>query len=638
MISRPLIVALSAVLLLPPAVRAEEPVRLGAWQRTVAELGTPADVAVLPDGVVAVVETDRDRVSLLTAEGSRLIDGAGSKTGALLAPAGLAAAPDGTIVVSDTGNHRIVIFDADGTPIRAFGGRGVGDGELLEPRGIVATADRIVVADRGNDRVQVFDRDGVHRLTIGGSGTEPGRFRRPLDVALDEAGRIYVADAGNDRIQVFDAAGRLERTWGEWGAFPGLLDEPASIAVVGPRVLVVDRRNHRVQTFDRLGALVGSWGVHAILPHEHEGALHYPDSITIAPEAGIAVVGESFEDRLQIVQLCAPGEPDPPAPPAWRSDGKQVHFGRRLATDDLLLAIPEPEAQRVHLFEMSRTIPIVIGDFGERGEGYGLLVRSEAVALDAAARALWLSDEGKGRLQRFAFDWEPDEPRAFRQNRFRLSRSWDLARIDATGDDGAFMPVALRRDPRGGLWALDARNVRVVRLDEALAPSIAFGTWGDGVGDLRAPTDLAVAPEGDRILVADAHRRRILVFDRAGAVVGTIGGPEPERGGMLRPFGVVAARDGTTWVTDAGADRVLHFDADGRLIRAFGGRGVEHGQFWKPSGIVEDHEGRIIVIDWGNHRAQIFSPEGEWLVTFGTGRAYTPRRDAGALPTTEPKP
>ena len=60
------------------------------------------------------------------------------------------------VFVADSKNHRVSVHRLDGTFVRAFGGRGAGNGQFAFPRGLAVDGGRVLVADQDNHRVQVL--------------------------------------------------------------------------------------------------------------------------------------------------------------------------------------------------------------------------------------------------------------------------------------------------------------------------------------------------------------------------------------------------------------------------------------------------------------------------------------------------
>jgi streptogramin lyase len=155
-------------------------------------------------------------------------------------------------------------------------------------------------------------------------------------------------------------------------------------------------------------------------------------------------------------------------------------------------------------------------------------------------------------------------------------------------------PHGIKVDREGFIWATDGTvGVGGARLNGVLKPAkeaghghqvIKFspdgrvmltlgtkGVAGDGPGMLNAPTDVAVAQNGD-VFIADGHN----------------GQP------MQHP-------------------RVVKFSKDGRFIKAWGQKGTGPGDFSDPHCIELDSRGRVFVGDRGNKRIQIFDQDGKFL-------------------------
>jgi sugar lactone lactonase YvrE len=147
--------------------------------------------------------------------------------------------------------------------------------------------------------------------------------------------------------------------------------------------------------------------------------------------------------------------------------------------------------------------------------------------------------------------------------------------------------------------------------------------WEDG-----KPTGLSVDNEG-RILVADTHYYRLLIYSPGGRLVQTIGGTMGEEPGQ---FGLVtdAVQDSQgSYYIAAYDDRIQKFSRDARFLRQWGGHGSKPGQFARPQNLAIDEHDRIWVVDACNHRVQIFDAEGRLIDLWGTqgrkpGQLYYP--------------
>ena len=570
--------------------------------------------------------TGAHEIQVLDGDGKRRRrwGGPGSAPGQLLAPRGIAVAPDGRVVVSDSGNHRMQIFAADGSSALVFGRRGKGPGELLAPHGVCVTEQHIVVADRGNHRIQVFSRDGKPLAQLGGFGTGKGRFRDPVHVAVDEAGNLYVADAGNARIQKLDPEGGYLTSWGGRGPFPGLLAEPSALVWHQGRLFVADSTNHRIQAFSGDGDVLFQWGRHAGLPHEGQGALHYPSGIAVSADGTLAVVAEGFEDRCQIFDALGEGVEGEQAVPLG-SRTTDLHYGARCSLAGDLMAIADPDAHRLMLYNTTHPTPINVSRLGGYGTSFGRFIAPAGLALDDSRSFVYVSDPGNRRLQ--VFHIRKDPVVRFNPRMCRFVRSLQLDRAPGIPADAWIVaPTAIRVDGAGNPHLLDSRQARVFRLDPDLEIQGNWGRYGSGPGEFLHPVDLAFHGDGNRIYVADSLRCDVQVFDASGRFLAAWGKRGSVPGEFLQPAGIAVARDGSVYVTDATLHRVSRFDEDGKHLRSWGSRGLAAGQLFKPAGIGQDRDGRIIVVDWGNHRGMIFTPEGEFVRAFGARIFVRPSR------------
>lgn len=137
--------------------------------------------------------------------------------------------------------------------------------------------------------------------------------------------------------------------------------------------------------------------------------------------------------------------------------------------------------------------------------------------------------------------------------------------------------------------------------------------------NVDGPSGLTVDRWG-RVLVADTHFYRVMVYDRQGRLQMQIGdgiqGTEPGRFGY--PTDVVVDRAGNFYVAEYGEnDRIQVFSPEGRWLRQWGGHGYEPGEFLRPRALAIDGNDRIYVADSCNHRIQVFDPQGTLLAAWG---------------------
>jgi DNA-binding beta-propeller fold protein YncE len=144
--------------------------------------------------------------------------------------------------------------------------------------------------------------------------------------------------------------------------------------------------------------------------------------------------------------------------------------------------------------------------------------------------------------------------------------------------------------------------------------------WRTPEFNVDGPSGLTVDRFG-RLLVADTHFYRVLVYSRTGDLIFQIGdgiqGSTPGRFGY--PTDVVIDRAGNFYVAEYGEnDRIQVFSPEGKWLRQWGGHGYESGEFLRPRALAIDAYDRLFVADSCNHRIQVFDTEGKLLNSWGS--------------------
>lgn len=154
--------------------------------------------------------------------------------------------------------------------------------------------------------------------------------------------------------------------------------------------------------------------------------------------------------------------------------------------------------------------------------------------------------------------------------------------------------------------------------------------WRTPAHEAGKPTGLSIDRDG-RVLVADTHYYRLLIYSPDGELVQTIGGTNGQAPGE---FGLVtdAVQDsqGNYYIGEYGDnERIQKFTRDGKFLLQWGGRGTEPGQFARPQSLDVDEQDNVWVTDACNHRIQVFDPQGKLVKIWGTrgsepGQLYYP--------------
>jgi len=188
-------------------------------------------------------------------------------------------------------------------------------------------------------------------------------------------------------------------------------------------------------------------------------------------------------------------------------------------------------------------------------------------------------------------------------------------------DPGALaLPLGLSVDRQGDLYVADAtaKKIMVYNRDGKFLRSIGGPTW------FQRPVGVGVDADGHRIYVVDtggvsSQEHRVRVFDaQTGQHLFDFGKRGIKPGEFNLPQAVAVAPDGMVYVVDGGNFRVQKFRSDGTLVGVFGAIGRQSGQFSRPKEVAIDPAGNVYVVDAAFGNFQIFSPDGQLLLAIGS--------------------
>jgi DNA-binding beta-propeller fold protein YncE len=144
--------------------------------------------------------------------------------------------------------------------------------------------------------------------------------------------------------------------------------------------------------------------------------------------------------------------------------------------------------------------------------------------------------------------------------------------------------------------------------------------WRTPDFNVDGPSGLTVDRYG-RLLVADTHFYRVLVYSDQGKLLFQIGSGEQstEPGKFGYTTDVVIDKAGNFYVSEYGEnDRIQVFSPKGKWLRQWGGHGFEPGEFLRPRALAIDDKDELYVADSCNHRIQVFDTNGKLLRMWGT--------------------
>lgn len=277
----------------------------------------------------------------------------------LVRPTGLGSDDRGNIFATLIDSAQIVQFDRNGDFVTSWGKRGSAPGELLSP--IAVAADRLArhvyVIDRSRLRLIAFDLEGTYlwelpmlnplavtvapngevlvatfgpiaRFSsegqllgqVGDRGSASGQFDYPRALVSDSSGSVFIADTNNNRVVRAKLTGDATAsvTW-VLGQAPTGQDDPnvrfglpSGIALDEKgRVVVLDSFNHTFELLDP-GSSKSMTDFGGERRGSTDGEFNLPTQV-VSLGGDLFAVSDTYNDRIQIIRLLAPGERQP-----WR--------------------------------------------------------------------------------------------------------------------------------------------------------------------------------------------------------------------------------------------------------------------------------------------------------------------------------
>lgn len=465
-----------------------------------------------------------------------------------------------------------------------------GEAELLKrPEAAAVYGDTLYVVDSETDQVVMYMLpEGKYKGRFGAKaggffGGDKQELDGPRGIAVHE-GVVYVVDSGNKRIQLFGVNGVFMHTLpltakgaGEGGKeIPYLLKKAMDIALDDAgRIYVLDSDDNQVKVYDQNGVYLRSFA--------NSGK---PTALAVA-EDGVYVADEGTQ---VVTKFDFDGKPAFP----FGSKGEGKSQTKRLS------GLALEKGQQVFVGDAGR---FLINEFntvaGARLEPLPKAAGRTSVKWLSAipVDALQLSGDGKGMV--YAIVKSGKENTAL----LKLKDGKVEGEVKLTDME----PAAVTADAGGGIWVLDRKKKRCVKLDETGKELSSFGSGGSGAGQFSNPTSLAVAATG-LVFVADRGNRSVQVFRGDGVYVNKLGG------NLSNPLAIGLDPQDRLFVLDAGRDTVLVYTPNGELSHEFA-RPKEGGVFSKPVDMAVTAD-EVLVLD-GN-QVKAFDHKGKLLRVFGT--------------------
>jgi YD repeat-containing protein len=359
-------------------------------------------------------------------------------------------------------------------------------------------------------------------------------------------------------------------SFGSYGTGAGQLVEPADLTVDSSgNVWVADEPNNRIQEFNSKGEFVRQVG------SDGTGSGHLKEPYGVAVDSkGDVWVADTMNARID----------------EFTSEGTFVKaFGWGVSNGESKLQTCTSSCRA-----------------GIEGSGNGEFYIPEGITT-AANGDLYVCDRGNKRIQEFT------------------SEGTYIKSFTDPEEKGGPTDVALNSS--GDLWATYAsyEDSKIVEFNPEGTIIDTFGREGSGQGELLAPQNLAVGPEGN-IWLTEYSTGRVQVFSQTGEYLYGFGGSGQGEGQFFHPRGIgfynnnaYVLDSGEWWIT-SGNNRVekWHIEPPASYSSSFGSYGTGAGQLVEPADLTVDSSGNVWVADEPNNRIQEFNSKGEFVRQVGS--------------------
>lgn len=256
--------------------------------------------------------------------------------------------------------------------------------------------------------------------------------------------------------------------------------------------------------------------------------------------------------------------------------------------------------------------------WGRRGQSSGRFLKPRAITIDRNDQ-LYIVDT-TGRIQ--VFDRDGNWQREWRTPETKNGRPTGLAIQEGLRPEDDRLLVADTHYYRMLVYTLDGR-----RLEE----NEIGGHAGRNPGEFAFVTDAVTDDEGCYYVGEYGDSDRIQKFDPDGKFITQWGGTGREAEKFVRPQSLVISGN-VLWIADACNHRIQRYDVSGpnpRWIDAWGRQGQAPGEFHYPYDLALLDDGGVLVCEYGNQRVQRLNADGAprsiWGAPgFEVGQLYQP--------------
>jgi RHS repeat-associated protein len=626
------------------------------------EFSNPEGLAINPSsGAIYVADSAQDRIQELSSSGAYItaFGSYGTAEGDLWEPHGIALDSSGDVWVADTNNCRVEEFSSSGTFLKAYGEPGKTLGKFEGTFGVAFSGNNLYVTDIENQRVEELNTTTkAWAREFGNTGSETEKLSYPWAITTDPLnGDLYVTSVGDSRIQAYTPEGKYVEGFGAFGSVHEDLEYPSGISVnpTTGAFYIADEGNNRVDiwapnaptqepvqpppnpgttsvtTIDYQVPASGTGAPYALGSKETEewaqkddpgegtaifpasepqgwpaseykhAAIFYLDSVnhvvnTATPSGGISTA-EYNEANNNLERTLSPDNRVAALKEGSKSaqTATQLQSETKFNTEGTLVTSTLGPQHTVRLsggseIQGRKHIQYFYeANAPEKGRPYNLVTQTrEGVSVggtDHEVRTVTTNYSGQENL-----GWKLHEPTSVETSAGGETVTSTTTYEPSTGN------VTETHTPVG---SLGDRGTFISQ----------FGSEGNGHGQFRHPSDIAIDSKGNR-WVLDELDDRVEEFNEKNEFLQEFGASGEKLGQLNGPTALAVGANGDIWVADTTNSRVAEFSEKGTPLEVFG-YGVSNGKeelqtctssckagtagFGKPESIAVDSHGNVWV-------------------------------------------